>query len=172
MFNQSRGWGQNPRPGERQYTGMTDIPLDVMNKLGSGEEIDFSPYRRYTEGLPLPPTQLPEPTPPPLAPQQQDFTNPSDFEGLTFAETNNFNDMPMFHYDQDATREQKLRNEAPYMTRQNYINNLNNIRRPAQSGFGYTGNPQQPVQEPQVGGLQDPQTNPFQNPLNDFKNTD
>ena len=32
--------------------------------------------------------------------------------------------------------------------------------------------PPMPMQQPLVGGLQDPQTNPFQNPLNDFKNTE
>jgi len=122
----------------------------------SGKPTDYSKYNQridWTQNRfnPTPPTQQPGPTPPPLAPQQQDYTNPSDFEGLTFAETNNFNDMPMFHYDQDATREQKLRNEAPYMTRQNYINNLNNIRRPVdESGFGSTGRITQPVQQPQV----------------------
>jgi len=65
MFNQGAGWGQNPRPGERQYLGMTDIPLDVMNKLGSGEEIDFSPYRRYTNGF----NTLGQPNPPQIGDQ-------------------------------------------------------------------------------------------------------
>ena len=169
MFNQGAGHPGPNIPGQRRYTGMTNIPLDVMNRMGTGEQIDFSPYKQYTEGTPV---IQPGPTPPPLAPQQQDFTNPSDFEGLTFAETDNFDNMPIFEYDQDATREDKLRSMAPYMTRENYTNNLNQLRRPAQSGFGSTGGVQQPVQQPQVGGLQDPQTNPFPNPLNDFKNTE
>jgi hypothetical protein len=86
----------------------------------------------------------------PLAPMRQDYTNPSDFEGLTFAETDNFQNKPMFRYAPGTSREAQLRNEAPYMTRQNYINNLNNIRRPADSILGSTGGVQQPVQQPQV----------------------
>lgn len=92
-FNQGAGRGPNPRPGQRVYTGMSNIPLDVMNKLGSGEEIDFSPYRQYTEGTPLPPTlqdialqepmpeQQPGPTPP-LAPQQP-VQQPQVLNGVT-----------------------------------------------------------------------------------------
>jgi hypothetical protein len=135
---------QQAKPRESFFSGPTAGQMPVGMKMVDGE---FVPDPNYQ----APAVQQPMPTTPPLAPQQQDFTNPSDFEGLTFAETNNFNDMPMFHYDQDATREQKLRNEAPYMTRQNYINNLNLIRRPVdESGFGSTGRITQPVQQPQV----------------------
>jgi hypothetical protein len=96
MFNQGAGRPGPNIPGQRIYTGMSNIPLDVMNKLGSGEEIDFSPYKQYTNGF----NTLGQPNPPQIG------------------------DQPL------------------------------------------------PEQQPLEGGLQDPQTNPFQNPLNDFKNTE
>jgi len=102
MFNLGAGHPGPNTPGQRRYTGMTNIPLDVMNRMGTGEQIDFSPYKQYTEGTPV------------IQPQP-DGTTLRDIAGLQ---------EPM------------------------------------------------PVQQPLVGGLQDPQTNPFQNPLNDFKNTE
>jgi hypothetical protein len=96
MFNQGAGRPGPNIPGQRIYTGMSNIPLDVMNKLGSGEEIDFSPYKQYTNGF----NTLGQPNPPQIG------------------------DQPL------------------------------------------------PEQQPLEGGLQNPQTNPFQNPLNDFKNTE
>jgi len=101
--------------------------------------------------------QQPNPMLQPPTSMRQDYTNPSDFEGLTFATSmDGFQNKPMFHYEQGTSREAQLRNEAPYMTRENYANSLNSIRRPAESGFGSTGRITQPVQQPQVGGLQIP----------------
>lgn len=157
-FGQGVGYPGPNTPGQRRYTGKTGIPLELMNKLGSGEYPDFSKYAQYDEGTPVIqpqdvaqlPEQQPGPTPP-LTPQQQDYTNPSDFEGLTFATSmDGFQTKPMFHYEQGTSREAQLRNEAPYMTRENYANSLNQLRRPAESGFGSTGRITQPVQQPQV----------------------
>ena len=79
------------------------------------------------------------------------YTNPSDFEGLNFASSDtafggaNFKQMPMFTYAPGTSREQKLRNEAPYMTRDNYEQKLNYLREreaPTQT--------QQPMQAPEL----------------------
>ena len=79
------------------------------------------------------------------------YTNPSDFEGLNFASSDtafggaNFKQMPMFNYAPGTSREQKLRNEAPYMTRDNYEQKLNYLREreaPTQT--------QQPMQAPEL----------------------
>ena len=159
-FGQGIGHPPPNIPGQRRYTGKTGIPLELMNKIGSGEYPDFSKYAQYDEGTPVIqpqdvaqlPEQQPGPVPPPLAPMQQDYTNPSDFEGLTFATSmDGFQNKPMFHYTQGTSREAQLRQEAPYMTRENYANSLNQLRRPVdESGFGSTGRITQPVQQPQV----------------------
>lgn len=168
-FGQGMGRPSPNIPGQRRYIGKTGIPLELMNKLGSGESVDFSKYAQYDEGPPLIQPQdvgqlglrADEPTSPPLAPMRQDYTNPSDFEGLTFATSMDaLQNAPIFEYGPGATREDKLRNMAPYMTRENYANNLNELRRPADSILGSTGNPQQPVQQPQVLGPQVPYQDP------------
>jgi hypothetical protein len=61
------------------------------------------------------------------------YTNPSDFEGLTFAPAGSslqdlINNRPMNHYVPGTSREQQLRIEAPYMTRDNYERQLNDLR--------------------------------------------
>jgi hypothetical protein len=76
-FGQGAGYPGPNIPGQRIYTGMSNIPLDVMNKLGSGEEIDFSPYKQYTNGF----NTLGQPNPPqigdqPLPEQQPQVLGP------------------------------------------------------------------------------------------------
>ena len=56
------------------------------------------------------------------------YTNPSDFEGLNFASSNNFDQMPMFRYAEGTSQEDVLKSEAPYMTRDNYEKKLNDLR--------------------------------------------
>lgn len=87
-------------PGQRRYIGKTGIPLELMNKLGGDEYVDFSKYAQYDEGMPLPtpdgttlqdialqepiPVQQPGPTSPtpPLAPQQP-VQQPQVLNGVT-----------------------------------------------------------------------------------------
>ena len=59
------------------------------------------------------------------------YTNPSDFEGLTFVpdvEDRKVTDFPQISFTENATEEQKLRAFAPYMTRENYEKRLDSIR--------------------------------------------
>jgi len=139
MVNQPQGI-----PRESFFTGPNAGKVPMGFSMVNGEMVRDPNYQG-------PPEQQPGPTPPPLAPQQQDYTNPSDFEGLTFATSmDGLQNAPIFEYGPDATREDKLRNMAPYMTRENYARNLNELRRPADSILGSTGGVQQPVQQPQV----------------------
>ena len=73
-FGQGVGHPPPNIPGQRRYTGKTGIPLELMNKLGTGELIDFSPYVQYTEGTPLPPSTLQDVTQLPM-PEQQPTIN-------------------------------------------------------------------------------------------------
>lgn len=67
-------------------------------------------------------------------PPKASYTNPSDFEGLNFASADtafggaNYQRMPIFSYAAGTSEEKQLKNEAPYMTRENYEKRLDSIR--------------------------------------------
>jgi hypothetical protein len=77
--------------GQRVYKGKTGIPLELMNKLGSGEAVDFSKYAQYDEGMPLPPQigdqPLPEQQTQVLGPQVP-YEDPRATIGPTFTQRN------------------------------------------------------------------------------------
>lgn len=86
------------------------------------------------------------------------YTNPSDFEGLNFASADtafggaNYKEMPIFEYAEGTSSEQKLRNKAPYMTRDNYERQLNDLRSrstPTTTGIG--GLPAPDLTQPSTG---------------------
>lgn len=94
-FNQGAGRPGPNIPGQRQRVGMSNIPLELMNKLGSGEQIDFSPYVQYTEGTPLPPptlqdlaSQTPMPEQQPMPTQRNPLTPTATPTGTTPMATN------------------------------------------------------------------------------------
>jgi len=90
-FNQGAGRPGPNIPGQRQRVGMSNIPLELMNKLGTSEQIDFSPYVQYTDGPPLPPQigdqPLPEQQPQVLGPQVP-YEDPRATIGPTFTQRN------------------------------------------------------------------------------------
>ena len=102
----------------------------IQTSLGNAGQIpqapDLSSYGQAS-GLSNMLSSLPKQPP-------KSYTNPSDFEGLTFASKDsafggaNYKEKPMFSYAAGTSREEKLRNEAPYMTRDNYEQNLNYLR--------------------------------------------
>lgn len=90
-FGQGMGHPPPNIPGQRRYTGKTGIPLELMNKLGGGEYVDFSKYAQYTEGTPViqpqDVAQLPEQQPQVLG-TQVPYEDPRATIGPTLTQRN------------------------------------------------------------------------------------